>query len=178
MKVLAAGLLLIVAACSKPPERKAGTPVGTRQIAAESRKLQFQPGAWETTTVITTMNLTGIPASATKAATGTPTITRNCITPQQAARPDANILSGTKDGNCTYERFSMAGARIDAAMTCAPPGLPGTMAMTLAGGYSPTAFDMGMTMKSDLPGNVAMTMQATVKGKRTGACTPSTETAS
>lgn len=168
-----ATLALLLVACSKQPE--AGEKLTDAKVAAEAGKLRLQPGQWETTTLIDAINVSGMPADAMKAATGTRTTTSNCVTPAQAARPDANILSGTKDGNCTYQRFSMANAKIDAAMTCSPPGIPGTMAMTLAGGYSPTAFDMGMDMKSDMPGNMALTMKATVSGKRVGACSANQE---
>lgn len=170
--------MILFAACSKAPDEKAGKPLSSAKVAAEAEKLKLQPGEWETTAVITDMDVSGLPASATRAATGTPTTTRHCITPEQAARPDAKILSGTRDGHCSYQRFSMAGEKIDAAMTCTPPGAPGKMAMTLTGGYSPTAFAMGTTIKTDLPGNMAMTMKASVKGRRIGACATGAETAS
>ena len=169
MRRVAVLLALSLAACSKEPERKAGT-VAAADVAAEAKKLKLAPGEWETTTLITDMQVPGLPADAMKAATGTRTTTRNCVTPEQAARPGADMLAGTKDGNCTYQRFSMANARIDAAMTCAPAAAPGKVAMTLSGGYSPTAFDMGMAMKTNLPGDTAMTMRAKVTGKRVGEC--------
>lgn len=167
--------LAIVAACSKPAETP-GNAVSATAVAAETRKLQLEPGQWETTTLITAMEVAGLPAGATQAATGTRTTTSNCITPAAAARPDANILSGTKDGNCTYQRFSMAGAKIDAAMTCTPAGAPGKIAMTLAGTHARDKFDMAMAMNTSLPGNLAMTMKATVTGRRTGVCTSPPET--
>jgi hypothetical protein len=167
--------LALVAGCSKPAETP-GNALSANAVAAETRKLQLQPGQWETTTLITAMNVAGLPAGATQAATGTRTTTSNCITPAEAARPDANILSGTKDGNCTYQRFSMAGEKIDAAMTCAPAKAPGKIAMTLAGTHARDRFDMDMGMKTDLPGGMAMTMKAAVTGRRTGVCTTTPET--
>ena len=166
--------LTLLAACSKPAEK--AEKLSAADVAAEARKLRLQPGQWETTTLITDMNIPGLSADAAKAATGTRTVTSNCVTPAQAAQPSAEFLSGAKDGNCTYRRFSMANARINAAMTCEPAAAPGAIAMTLNGGYSPTAFDMGMAMKTDLPGDLAMTMKARVSGKRVGECAPQTET--
>ena len=162
--------LLVAAACSKPAETP-GNAMSATAVASETRKLQLQPGQWETTTLITAMDIAGLPAGATEAATGTRTMTSNCITAADAARPDANILSGTKDGNCTYERFSMTGGSIDAAMTCMPARAPGKIAMTLAGTHARDRFDMGMAMNTSLPGDLAMTMKATVTGRRTGECT-------
>lgn len=164
-------LILLLAACSKPAPQ-ADTKLSAADVRAEARKLQLEPGQWETTTLITALNVPGMPAGMAEAATGTRTTTSACITPAQAARPDADILAGAQGGNCTYQRFSMGGAKIDAAMTCAPPGAPAAVALTLEGGYSPRTFDMGMAMKTDLPGNLAMTMRANVSGRRTGACMP------
>lgn len=174
-------IVLLLAACSKPApsaEAKLGRPaMRGADVAAEARKLQLEPGQWETTTTITALNVPGLPAAMAKAATGTPTTTSACITPAEAARPSADILAGAQGGNCTYQRFSMANAQIDAAMTCAPPGAPSAVALTLNGGYSPQTFDMGMVVKTDLPGQGAMTqgtmtMRARVSGLRTGACIP------
>lgn len=172
----AAALLILVvaaAACSKAPEPKAEDALSERDVAAEATKLKLEPGRWETTTLITDIDVSGLPADATDAATGTPTTTATCVTPAQAAKPDASFLSGTRDANCEYQRFSMAGKRIDAALTCSPRGLAGGKAieMKLTGGYSSTAFAMNMTMNTKLAASMAMTMKATVNGKRTGACT-------
>lgn len=173
MRLPLLALIALAASCSKAPERKAGDAMTAREVSAEASKLKLEPGQWETTMAITDMAVSGVPADATKAATGTPTTTTNCVTPEQAAKPGADFLSGTRDGNCAYQRFSMAGDRIDAAMTCSPRGVPGAtkIAIDLKGGYSPTTFAMGMNMNTDLPGKMAMTMTATVKGRRVGACT-------
>lgn len=176
MIVRAALPLILLAACSKGPDNNADGKLSAAEVSAESAKLKLKPGKWETTTLITDMNVPGLPAQATQGATGTRTTTSNCITPAEAAKPDASLFTGRKDANCTYQRFSMADAKIDAAMTCQPPGLPGTMAMTLSGNHSDTAFAMGMAMTSDTPGPGAMTMKATVSGRHVGPCTPSPET--
>ena len=163
-------LLLLSASCSKRADDEPEASVSAAQVSAEARKIKLEAGEWETTTKITQIEVQGLPKAAAQKAAGTNTVTRNCITPAEAARPDANILSGTKDGNCTYQRFSMAGSKIDAAMTCSPRGLPGKMAMTLEGDYSSTAYVLDMAMKADLPGSMAMDMKASVSGKRIGEC--------
>lgn len=168
--------LLLLAACSKGTDSNADGKLSAAEVSAESAKLKLKPGQWETTTLITDMSVPGLPAESMKAATGTRTTTRNCVTPAQAAKPDASLFTGRKDANCTYQRFSMADAKIDAAMTCQPAGLPGAMAMTLSGNHSATHFAMGMTMTTDTPGPGAMTVKATVSGKHLGACTANPET--
>ncbi len=169
MKRVAALTLLLAAACSKGTGANTNEKLTTNQVSAEAAKLVLRPGRWETTTLITDMAIAGLPASALEAATGTRTTTTNCVTPEQAAKPDPQVFTGRKDADCTYQRFSLANAKIDAAMTCRPPKLPGTLALTLSGNHSPSAFAMGMTMKTEGVG--AMTMKATVSGRHLGACT-------
>lgn len=174
MKRLVVAMLLLAAGCSKETDRNADGKLSASEVSAEASKLVLKPGKWQTTTLITDMDVTGLPANMLEAATGTRTTTTNCVTPAQAARPDPQIFTGRKDVDCTYQRFSLADAKIDAAMTCNPPA--GRLALTLAGNHSPTAFAMGMTMKTDLPGAGTMTMKATVSGKHLGACTPDGKT--
>lgn len=166
--------LLLAASCSKRADDTSEAGMSAAQVSSEARKIKLEPGEWETTTKVTKIEVQGLPKAAAEKASGTNTVTRNCITPAEAARPDANILSGTKEGNCTYQRFSMAGSKIDAAMTCSPRGLPGKMAMTLEGDYSPTAYVLDMAMKADLPGSMAMDMKASVSGRRIGECSAGT----
>jgi len=176
LKRFAAATLLLAAACSKGTDRNADGKLSSSEVSAEASKLVLKPGKWQTTTLITDMDVTGLPAEMLEAATGTRTTTTNCVTPAQAARPDPQIFTGRKDVDCTYQRFSLANAKIDAAMTCNPPAPAGRLALVLAGNHSPTAFAMGMTMKTDFPGMGAMTMKATVSGKHLGACTPERKT--
>lgn len=167
--------LLLLAACSKPAEEKAAAPtVAPATVAAEAAKLRLQPGTWETTTLITALDVPGVLPEGLKAATGTRTTTRNCVSAADAEARSADLLSGSASANCSYRRFSVAGARIDAALTCAPAAAAvagvGNVAMTLNGDHSPTAFDVALAMKTDLPGGQAMTMTARVDGRRTGDC--------
>lgn len=168
--------LLLLAACSKQPERTQNKTLTAADVTREATKLRLEPGQWETTTLITALGIPGHSAEQLKSATGTRTTTSHCITPEQAARPSADMLSGTKDGNCTYRRFSMDGARIDAAMRCEPAGTPGAVSMTLAGTHARDRFDLVMDMTIGMMGNAAMTMKATVAGRRTGVCTVPQET--
>lgn len=174
MKRAAIATLLILAGCSKGTDRNADGKLSTKEVSAEADKLVLRPGRWETTTLITDIDVAGVPAEMMKAATGTRTTTTNCVTPEQAARPDPQTFTGRKDVDCKHQRFSLSNAKIDAAMTCRPPKAPGTLALTLSGNHSPDAFAMGMTMKTDGVG--AMTMKATVSGKHLGACTTTERT--
>lgn len=169
---------LLISGCSdngQTPTKTDGNMTASA-VASEASRLRFQAGLWETTTEITNIAVQGVPPEQLKAATGTPTTTRSCMSAADAAKPGADFLSGTKDGNCAYQRFSMAYNRIDAAMTCAPAQVPGKVALTLAGTFTPVSFLQTMDMRVDLPvTSQDMTMTARVAAKRIGPCNPKTE---
>lgn len=178
MRLRATIPLLLLAACSRGADSDGDGKLSAAEVSVESAKLRLQPGQWETTTLITELSATGLAAEAAKTATGTRTKTTKCITAAEAARPDASLITGLKDANCAYRRFSMADAKIDAEMTCDPVDRPGRVALTLSGNHSTTAYALSMAMRTGGAGAGALSMKATVSGKRLGACTPGQETES
>lgn len=171
MKQLALLVPLLAGACSKADDAPPPTSgnMTAAAVSAEAAKLIFRPGEWETRVQVTTLEVPGVDAATLKGATDTPTVTRSCMTAADAAKPSADFLSGTKNGKCTFQRFSLANGRLDSAMMCAPAGAPGRAAMTLKGTYTPESFAQTMNMYIDLPGD-GMTMVARVAGRRIGAC--------
>lgn len=177
MRILAIVTVLLAGACSKAAEPPA-PPTGNMTaaaVSAEATKLVFRPGEWETRTQVAALRVPGVAPETLKGATDTPTITRSCMSAADAAKPSADFMSGTSDGNCVFQRFSLAGGRVDAAMTCAPAGAPAKAALTLKGTYAPESFAQTMNMIVDLPGE-DMTMTARVAGRRIGACAAGTTT--
>lgn len=174
--LLIPGLLITGCSDNERTATKSGGNMTAAAVASEASRLRFQAGLWETRTEITKIAVQGVAPEKLKAATGTPTTTRSCMSAAEATNPGADFLSGTKDGNCAYQRFSMANGRVDAAMTCAPAGVPGKVALTLAGTFTPASFAQTMNMRVDLPvTSQDMTMTARVAAKRIGPCNPQTE---
>jgi Protein of unknown function (DUF3617) len=104
---------------------------------------------------------------------GKKTVSTQCITPEQAANPGGDLLSGNKDGKCKYANFSMKGGTVSGSMTCSGgPQSPGTMTMTMAGKYAPTSYDMTVDMTTAGMMGEGMTMHMTSRGtgKRIGEC--------
>src|SRR3546814_18556128 len=66
------------------------------------------PVAWEATNEIVSVSAPGVPAEALSQMIGQKTTARNCITPEQAAKPNANFLAVQENSNCTYQDWSMA----------------------------------------------------------------------
>lgn len=173
--MLAGGALLALAGCGKG-EDKAGSsaPQSVEEIADEMGKVQLEPGEWETTTELVDMKIegapAGMPADAMKGAIGHKTTIKTCITPEQAAKPEADFLAAQKDSKCTYSDFAMVGGTIKGTVSC-PGEQGGKMTASMSGSYQPTSYAMTMTMNMDgmQPG---MKMVSTMKttGERIGAC--------
>lgn len=130
-------------------------------VATPALAQSIQPGQWQTTSTVSSMNMPGLPPAALAAMKGHPTTVSNCVTPEQAKAGPKELLKSAP--SCTFNRFSMAGGRIDSEMVCARGGR--TTTATTTGSYTPVS--MTATSKVVAEG---MTITATVSGKRIGDC--------
>ncbi|MBB6124833.1 DUF3617 domain-containing protein [Sphingobium subterraneum] len=189
--LLSAAALLALGACGKADDAgKVGAPSGNEaaagstnmsvaQVAGEMNKVKLQPGQWEMTHEITDVQITnapeGMPAGAMQSMVGKKTVVKECITPQQAENPAAEMMAGQKDNKCKYANFSMSGGKVSGQMSCSG-GQDGsaTMNMTLNGTYSSTSYDMNAEMRTSGMMGAAKDMQMAMKshgtGKRIGEC--------
>ena len=144
-----------------------------KQAAAAGAPAKLQPGQWETKVEIAEVNMPGAPPAVSKQIaetmkkTAATTIT-NCITPEEAAKPQGKVFGGAND-QCRYEKFAMGNGRIDGTLVCTDPAQGGSMRMETAGTFTATSFAISndMTMQG---GPQAMTMKSRVTGKRLGEC--------
>jgi hypothetical protein len=132
--------------------------------ACQGQADSLQPGHWETKTeLISLMGITprhGGPVS-------TLTVS-HCVTPEEAARPDANFMTGNDaDSGCAYREFSMASGRIQGVVRCAAADM--TMHAVFSGEYRATSFQT--TMRGEVTkGAVPVEMESRSRGRRTGDC--------
>lgn len=149
-----------------PPERE----MTAEEVAAQLASVKVDPGRWESTTRI--LSASGpLPKSELDKMVGQETKAANCITPEQAARPNANFLAAQQDSDCTYQDFRMQDGKLSGRMTCTGGRLPGEMTTTMSGDYGPRAYDMVMDMETPgLPGGAAMRIKARTQGRRVGEC--------
>ncbi|WP_435417053.1 DUF3617 family protein [Parerythrobacter aurantius] len=91
-----------------------------------------------------------------------------CLTEQQAAGGFREALAQNPGGECSYEKFELAGSRIDAVLVCSVQGM--TMRMEQKGTATPTSSDLDITMKMSLPGMGEQVTTANVKHERIGDC--------
>jgi hypothetical protein len=113
------------------------------------------------------MNVPNMPQGVTPP-TPPPTTVRSCITPEQAARPNANFLTGSgESGGCNFENFNMAGGRLQGAVTCNAQGT--TMRSTFEGQFTPTSYEMTTQVETNA-GGMAMNMATRTSARRVGDC--------
>jgi hypothetical protein len=90
-----------------------------------------------------------------------------CLTPEQAAQPDASLFQQAAKG-CTYDHFRMGGGTIDAKMTCTEG--PQRQVSTMKGSYSAEAYDLALDMQGEMMGR-PMHSKMALKMTRVGECT-------
>jgi hypothetical protein len=149
------------------------SPAEVAQQAQAAGTAHFTPGEWETTVEVTEMELPGMPARVQeqmkKSMMSTSKMVKSCMTPEQAAKPQAGVLTGKTDSRCTYKNFTMAGGRIDAAMVCT--GEQGAqMTQTIAGTYTETSFALASSVDATGGPGGGMKMKARTSGRRIGEC--------
>lgn len=137
------------------------------------------PGQWSMTTEVVSVDLPGLPGQAaamkdqmTKALVGRQTVSENCVTPEQAKTPPAELLAGGDAGDCRFEKYAMSSGKMDAALACKPPA-GGEMKMKMTGLFGGDDFALDTTMQVAAPGmpdGKTMTIKTKMTGKRSGEC--------
>ncbi|MEO8723299.1 MAG: DUF3617 domain-containing protein [Sphingobium sp.] len=183
MKAGAIGALaavVMLAGCGKKDAAEqaanSNAPKSAEEVASAIGKVTLQPGEWEIRQQVVDVQFTGapkgMPVEAMRSAMGKLNVLKHCVTPEQAAKPNADFLAAQKDTKCKYSGFDMGAGTIHGTVNC-PNGQGGTMTATMQGVYHPTdyAMTMDMTMAGMSPG-MTMTMKMKTDGKRVGECAP------
>jgi hypothetical protein len=137
------------------------------------------PGQWSMTTEVVSVEMPGMPAQSAamkdqmaKALIGKQTVSENCVTPEQAKTPPTSMLAGGNAGDCRFDKYAMAGGKMDATLVC-KPSAGGEMSMQMAGPFSGDSFALDATMQvaaPGMPGGKSMTIKTKMTGKRNGEC--------
>jgi uncharacterized protein DUF3617 len=171
----AAGLLALIAllaGCGEPEADKIEANAVAQQLGA----VEVRPGLWQVDTSIESASQPGLPVAMADRMKGPRPVVRHCITPEQAARPNASFLARRQAGTCTDRSFEMRGGRIAGAMTCrSPDGAASEVRM--AGSYSPERYDLRLEMQTPGIGpGTTITIVSRQTGRRVGECAASEET--
>lgn len=174
--------LLILAACGGTTEADADGDgkISDDEAATIMSEVNITPGEWENTVefVDVKMDETKLPPEARgmmapmiEAMKGQKQVVKNCITPEQASKPDAGFLAGSKDANCEYEKFNFSKGKMDIAMACTGKGNgEGDAKITMTGDYGATAYNMDMNIMTSAGEMGDMTITAKTSAKRIGEC--------
>lgn len=131
---------------------------------AAAAHAQVQPGQWESTVTVQSVDMPGAPPQVAAMMNGKTTRQTYCITPEQAAKGPQEMLK--QSPSCRFTKYSMTGGVLSTAMTCSQNG--GTMTVEANGKYSPTSFSV--TSTAVMSGKMSMRMTSASNGRRLGPC--------
>ncbi|MEM6908247.1 MAG: DUF3617 domain-containing protein [Pseudomonadota bacterium] len=134
------------------------------QTAAEASGMIPEPGLYKTTSVMKGIDVPGMPGHGA----GLTTTSEECVTQEDVEKGFEEMLKQDQDGDCSYERFNLAGGKIDAVMVCNIEG--SSMRMEMDGTASPTGSEFDATMTTDDPEMPMGGMTFNVKQERIGDC--------
>ena len=166
---------LALAACNQGAEvreENASVAEVQKEVAEAGGAAGFvRPGRWESKVTIEEMKIPGMSqdmANQMPNFEGRVETSVNCLSEADVQRPKEDFFTGDNK-NCRYDRFTMADGKIDAVMKCANQG--STHTMTMQGSYSPTTYNMRMSMQGAGEGAAGMSMKMRVDAKHAGQCT-------
>ncbi|WEK02281.1 MAG: DUF3617 domain-containing protein [Candidatus Sphingomonas phytovorans] len=173
--------IAVLGACHSQSSVKAENASVAEVAAVTKDAVKLQPGKWQTTIKILSVDAPGMPAQMGAAmkqqmsAAGSQTV-ESCLTPEMVAKPPENMFAGGAQ-NCTYEKFSMSDGKMDATLVCKGGAAgPGEMRATMSGNFASTSYDVTSDASMNMPampgaaGGGKVNTKTQVIGKRVGEC--------
>lgn len=166
-----AAAVLALAACDNADVKAENESAESVARKVADADIRLEPGRWESTMTLEKIEIGNLPAAAKAAMEeqkGKPQTFATCLTPEQAAKPDASFFQNGAEG-CTYKHFNMADGKIDAEMSCKPGS--GPTHMTMQGTYGSDQYSMRMQSEVEMQPGMPMKMAMSIASRRTGDCT-------
>jgi hypothetical protein len=147
-------------------------------VKATANAQALNPGQWSMTAKVVSVDMPGLPGQAkamqdkmSQALIGRETVSENCVTPELAKNPSAEMFAGGAGSDCKFDKYAMVDGKMDARLVCKVPG-GGEMKMSMAGPFKGDNFalDTAMEMGGPAAGGKVMTIKTQMTGKRTGEC--------
>jgi hypothetical protein len=127
------------------------------------------PGMWETTSTGIELEMPNLPAEvaaeALRQTRAAPTVTKHCVTPEEAKAPGSALIVGSHS-DCKYRAFSMQGGTLSSVVECPHPG--GESVIAFKGSYTATTIDG--TAEATITGAGAMRTKSEVRMRRLSDC--------
>jgi hypothetical protein len=168
-----AAVALALTACGSSKDKAENASAGAGESRGSLGGMKLRAGQWEMTSETLLAEIPGMPPEAAKMMNGQKTTVRTCITPEQAAKSNADLFTARKDNECEHQDWSMGGGKMHGSMVCNNDegGMMGKMTMKLDGTYGEDNYDLVMDMNIPAqPGGGTMHMKTRVQGKRVGDC--------
>jgi hypothetical protein len=147
--------------------------------ACSGSAVSLQPGQWETTIRMTSVEMPGAPEAMVaqmRQAASAPQTSSECMTPEEAANPASKMMNpGGGANSCQFTESTFAGGAIRVRGTCSPPGA-GRQQMSMEGSYTSTTMEARITAEMQAPpganptGPQSVRVSGTMTGRRTGDC--------
>ncbi|AUX70403.1 hypothetical protein CHX26_13680 [Porphyrobacter sp. HT-58-2] len=170
--IMAAAGAALMAGCSASNDADAdgNGEVSIKEAAkqAEAQGLRPEPGLYKATITMTGIEIPGMPPEMAGHGAGLTTTSEYCLTEEDVAKGYEEMMKRGQNGECSYERFRLAGGEIDAVMVCKTP--EGTARMEMAGTATPTTSDFTAKMAMNFDGAGEGTMSFAAKHERIGDC--------
>lgn len=157
--------LALLAGCGGPDMRN----VSANEVADQLSDITIAPGAWEVASEVVRVSAPNLPIQARDQMIGPRPPVRGCLTPEQAARPDARFLAGQGRRGCAYSDFAMRNGRLTGTMHCPERG-GGTTVARMTGDYRHDRYALAMTIETPMPDGAMMRIETRTVGRRTGDC--------
>ncbi len=159
---------LMLTACGGQAENKQdGSASASGGGSTSGAAVSLQPGQWEMTTTVVSMNIPNMPQGVSPP-TPPPSTISMCLTPEQAAAPNGGFLTGTGEGGgCRSDNMTMADGRIQGVVQCDSQGTQ--MRATVNGQFTPTSYEINQQVQTTAQG-MSMEIEARTNGRRTGDC--------
>ena len=149
--VVAIGALLVLGGCGGGGDEAGGKGQSGSSPGGAASAASMQPGQWEVTTQMVSMNVPGAPASAI-AQQAPPNTSLRCIKATDADELAKSFAEANPE-QCPTREFSMSGGRMNGQITCSQDGKESST--TLTGDYTAKSFDMRIEQKTpSAPGQV------------------------
>ena len=178
--LMLAGAALALSACGGSVDADADGDgnITQSEVAAVMDDVSITPGEWENTVEFVDISIDetklpqevrGMMAGMLENMKGQTTVTKNCVTPEEAEQPAAEMFAGNEDADCEYDTFEFGGGTMKMEMTCQDPG-SGMAKISNSGTYSSDSYQMDMTVEINSPEMGEMTISAASTGKLVGDC--------
>lgn len=165
------GAALLLVGCSGGNDADAdgdGTISMNEAAGAAAAMPNPQPGLYRATITMTGIDIPGMGSDMAGHGSGMTSTHENCLTQQDVEGGYQEMMKQGQDESCRYERFNIAGGKLDAVMVCRTA--EGEARMEMIGTATPTSseFDATMNMNMGEAGNGTMRFKA--KHERIGDC--------